>query len=62
MDADFKPGVDDLKGEELVEAVRAHPTLIADAIHGFEEIEASNNSVVTVAELEESLANGKPII
>ena len=62
MGSDFEPGPDDLKGEELVEAVRAHPTLIADAMRGFEGIKAGNNSVITVAELEESLANGKPVI
>ena len=52
----------DLRGRELIEAVKNHPTLLKDSLQGFADIEAGNNTVITVGELMESLENGEPII
>ena len=53
---------EELRGPELENAILSDKSLIEEALTGFQEIEEGKNTVVTVDDLLESLANGTPII
>ena len=54
-------GENDLVGDDLSEAIRNDPELIKETIEGLKQIEAGENSVITLGELRESLKNDRPL-
>ena len=52
----------DLKGDALVRSVLDNKELMAEAIEGFQQIDDGNNTVVTLEQIQESLANDQPIV
>ncbi len=50
-----------LQGNALAEAMIADKQFIADTIKGMQQIEAGDNTTITIEELKESLQSGQPI-
>lgn len=53
---------EDLTGRDLEDFVRDNEGLLQEAVEGFKQIEAGENSAFTLDEVRESLKNDRPII
>ena len=53
----FELSRNDLQGEALIQSIRNNPSFIEEAIQGFAQIEAGENTVITYEELQDSIAN-----
>ena len=52
----------DPTGKELEHIVLSDAQFAQDTIEGFQQIEAGENTAITLEELQASLKNGKPIL
>ena len=52
----------DLQGDELIQSVLNNEAFVRDAAEGFGQIEAGGNTVFTLEELRESIANDQLIV
>ena len=52
----------DPTGKELERIVLSDRQFVQDTIEGFQQIEAGENTAVTLEELQVSIKNGKPIL
>ena len=52
---------DDLQGDVLVQSVLNNEPFVKEVLQGFEQIEAGENTVITLEQLRESLENGQPM-
>jgi hypothetical protein len=53
---------EDLQGDPLVQSVLNNESFVKDAIDGFAQIEAGENTVFTLEQLRESIANDQLIV
>lgn len=53
---------DDLQGEALIQSILNNPLFTGEAIQGFAQIEAGENTVITYEELQDSIANDRIIV
>ena len=60
-DQRLKEGTD-LEGTDLVDAMRSDEQFVAESQEGFQQLDAGDNTVITLSELRESIKNGEPIL